>query len=148
MLRRQLNKNLHRLDLFKEELPMLNLKGKARVPSMCGGLMTILIITVMTIYSLFKLELLVSRRNPNVSTYLEEQVLSSTDRLHLKRKNLKFAWAIEGYIDKSIKDNTEFVKTYIRTETSVGGKRREFFLDYHICTEEDFKDFPPPTKDA
>ena len=62
---------------------MLNLRGKARVPSMCGGLMTVLIITVMTVYSLFKLELLVSRRNPNVSTYLEEQVLSSTDRLHL-----------------------------------------------------------------
>ena len=99
-------------------------------------------------YSIFKLDLLLSRRNPNISSFTEESIFTSEDRLDLHSSGLRFAWAIEGYIDKTLKNDTQYVKTIIRMEGKTSGKRYEKLLDYHICTEDDFKDFAEPTPDA
>ena len=103
---------------------------------------------VMLKYSGMKLEMLVSRKNPKISVYTEEFKLSSEDVLNLKDKKLRFAWTIEGFIDKKLKNDPRYVKILMRIVGRRQGKINETILDYHICTEQDFKDFAPPTLDA
>ena len=57
-------------------------------------------VIVMLLYSGIKLTMLVNRENPNVSTFKEEFVLSSNDRVNLLEAGMRFAWTFEGYSDK------------------------------------------------
>ena len=91
---------LKKVDMFELDLPTFNLKGKSKVASVCGGLVSVVIITIMLLYSGIKLTMLVNRENPNVSTFSEEFVLSSEDKLNLKEAGMLFAWTFEGYGDK------------------------------------------------
>ena len=65
---------------------------------------------VMLLYAGIKLTMLVNRENPNVSTFTEEFVLSSEDRLNLKDAGLRFAWTFEGYSDRELKNDPRYVK--------------------------------------
>ena len=102
----------------------------------------------MILYALLKFDRLISRSNPNVSTYLEQSVLTSEDSVKLKDVGIRFAFAIEGYVDGELKNDPRFVKTIVRLSGREDGKSIEKRLDYHLCTEEDFKDFAEPTLDA
>ena len=52
---------LERVDLFKINLPGFNLRGKHKVSSVYGGLLTIMILIVSLLYSGIKLEMLLYR---------------------------------------------------------------------------------------
>ena len=64
----------------------------------------------MLIYAGIKLNMLVNRKNPNVSKFTEELVLSSEDRLNLNEAGLRFAWTFEGYNDQELKMDPRYVK--------------------------------------
>lgn len=40
------------------------------------------------------------------------------------------------------------MKTIVRLSGRRDGKSHETLLDFHLCTEEDFVDWPPPTVDS
>ena len=101
---------LKRVDIFQQDLPGFNLKGKKTVSSVFGGLFSVILIIVMLLYAGIKLQMLLSRANPNVSTFKEEFVLSSEDRLNLKDAGMRFAWTFEGYSDKELKNDPRYVK--------------------------------------
>ena len=61
---------------------------------------------------------------------------------------MRFAWTIEGYSDKELKNDPRYVKFLMRMSGRHDGKSHETILDYHICSEEDLKEFAPPTLDA
>ena len=92
--------------------------------------------------------MLFNRSNPNISTFTEEYKLSSDHKLNLKEQAIRFTWTIEGYVDKELKNDPRFVKFLMRA----GGRQKseiyEKILDYHVCTEEDFKEFAQPTLDS
>ena len=139
---------LEKIDLFKKDLPNFSLKGKQQIPSVTGGVSTAIIIVVMLTFALTKLDQLLKRDNPNVSTFTEELALGSSDVINLKDTGIRFAWSIEGYSDKKIKDDPRFVKTYVRLSGRRQGESQETMLDYHRCTWEDFESFAPPSNDA
>ena len=91
-------------------MPGFNLKGKEKVSSVFGGLMTVILIIVMLLYAGIKAMMLINRENPNVSTFSEEFSLSSEDRLNLKESGMRFAWTFEGYSDKELKNDPRYVK--------------------------------------
>ena len=99
----------------------------------------------MVLYAGIKLDALINRQNPNVSTFTEELVLTSDDHANLKGSGLRFAWTIEGYGDKELKNDPRYVKPLMRMAGRKEGKIMETILDWHMCTEEDFEDFAPPT---
>ena len=79
---------------------------------------------------------------------MEEQVLTSEDRVNLNQAKLRFAWTIEGYSDRELKDDPRYVKFLMRIAGRTDGKIFEQILDFHKCTDDDFKGFAPPTPDA
>ena len=100
------------------------------------------------IYAGLKLDTLVNRENPNVSTFIEEFALGSDDKVNLKNVGMRFAWTFEGYSDKELKNDPRYVKQLVRMSGRTAGKSEEIILSFHVCTEEDLKYFAPPTADA
>ena len=136
------------LDLFKQRLPTFNIRGRTHVPSIAGGLLSFIIFFVMLMYATLKLIQMLSRANPTVSSYLQSGVLDSTNVVNFKEKNLRFAFGVEGFLDKELKDDPKYVKSIVRFITRVDGVNEERFVDYHKCTASDFEDFAPPSADS
>ena len=90
---------LRGVDIFKRPVPTLNLNGKTKIPTIYGSCISILMLLVLFVYADFKLRILISRQNPQVTSSVEESVLTSQDKVNLKRSGLRFAWTIEGYVD-------------------------------------------------
>ena len=90
---------LRSVDIFKQPVPTLNLNGKTKIPTIYGSCISILLLLVLFVYADFKLRILISRQNPQVTSSVEESVLTSQDKVNLKRSGLRFAWTIEGYVD-------------------------------------------------
>ena len=139
---------LKRIDAFKIDLPTFQLNGKQQVASIYGGILTILMLGLMLWYAGLKLEMLITRANPTVSTFKEEFVLTSEDRLNLKDAGMYFAWTWEGYNDKKLKDDPRYVKQLVRLSGRRQGKLKETILNYHKCTWEELEQFPDPTLDS
>ena len=51
---------------------MFNINGKTRIPTLCGGFVTIGIIFLLIVYAIIKLDMLLSKSNPNISSFMEE----------------------------------------------------------------------------
>ena len=67
-----LQRVFHSVDFFTKDMPQLNLRGETKVPTVFGGLLTIVFFTIIFLYSTMKLQMMVSRANPNISTFTEE----------------------------------------------------------------------------
>ena len=98
------------MDIFQKDLPGFNLKGKEKVSTVFGGLITVILIIIMLLYGGIKLKHLVDRANPNVSTFVKEFNLTSEDTLKLKESDMRFAWTFEGFTDKELKNDPRYVK--------------------------------------
>ena len=62
---------------------------------------------------------------------------------------MPFAWAIEGYLDKELKNDPRYVKTILQVKGSNNGREYSHQIDdYHECTEEELAEFVSPTESA
>ena len=75
-------------------------------------------------------------------------MLTSDDKLNLKDAGMRFAWSIEHYTNKKLLNDPRYVKILMRMSGRRNGELQETILDYHLCTDEDFESFAPPTLDA
>ena len=122
-LQKPSEKLLEHLDFFKQPIPTLNLDGKARTSTLIGTFISFSMLMVLAVYADYKLAILISRKNPIVSFFVEEQALTSEFRLNLRDSGLRFAWTIEGYIDETKKVDPRYVKYLVRTTGAKDGKR-------------------------
>ena len=94
-----LRNTIQTLDIFKKPLPMFNLHGQRAVASMCGACATIVIMAVILLYATHKFIWLMSRENPQISSFLKQGVMDSSNSVNFRDKNIKFAFGIEGFLD-------------------------------------------------
>ena len=81
-------------------MPGFYLRGKPKISSSIGGLLTLVMIGVLLLYATVKAKELLSRSNPNISSFEEEMVLGSEDTVNLDEAGIRFAWSFEGYVDR------------------------------------------------
>ena len=67
----------------------------------------------------------------------EEDGVSVSNKLNMKEKGFRFAWAFEGSWDRDLKDDPRYVKQYVRVAGRKAGKSFATLLDYHICTDDE-----------
>ena len=116
-----LSKTLDTLDQFKREMPTFNLQGRTAVSSLAGGVMTVVIFSVMMLYALVKFAHLMSNHNPNISSHRQPDYFDSSEIFDLKEHNLRFAFNVEGYFDRQVKDDPTYVKYLVRIWGKKGG---------------------------
>ena len=89
-----------------------------------------------------------SRANPLVSSFLKQSVFDSNNVLNFRDNNIRFAFAVEGFFDKELKDDSHFVKGFARFWGYKDGKSYERLFPYRKCSEKDYAEFAPPTPEA
>ena len=89
-----------------------------------------------------------ARGNPQILEVKEDDGVSISNKLNMKEKGFRFAWAFEGSWDRDLKDDPRYVKQYVRVAGRKAGKSFATLLDFHKCTEEELAEFPNPTADT
>ena len=124
------------------------MRGRRTVPTICGAITTFVIVIVGLLYATTKFVQLMSRANPLVSSFMKSSVLDASNVLNFREKGSRFAFGVEGFLDKELKDDSRYVKTMVRVVGNKNGKSYERILSYKKCTAEDFEEFAPPTSEA
>ena len=106
--------------------------------SIPGCVVSFLIFCMIFLYGTHKLGQLISKSNPNVSSYVEKSIFTSDDILNLKENGIRIAFGFEGYLDGEFKDDPRYVKHLVRMWGKSQGKKFETLLPYHRCTEDDY----------
>ena len=97
-------------------------------------------------YGLLKMIHLLDKANPNVTVVNDKDVYDFNDILNLDEINFRFAWSIEGYHSREMINNPKYVKYLVRKVGRKDGESFEKVMDYHICTEDDWAEFTPPSR--
>ena len=105
--------------------------------------MSLIITLVVICYGLTKSTHLQSVRGATISTYEEKANSSPDNGLNINDRNLRFAFAFEGYLDRKIKNDPRYVKWIFRQSYKKDNKWSERILPYHECTEQDYAEFYP-----
>lgn len=135
-----LNDVLEKFDFFPRALPTFNIKGRDAVPSSIGGLLSLVLTMILSIYGIAKLNTLINRSAPIVANYTDQGAVSEYERLNLLDAGLTFAFGIEGFIDKELKNDPRYVRMLTRLyRFNDEGDVEETFVPHHICTPEDYK---------
>ena len=134
---------LERFDIFGKPLPGFNIKGRQQVNTMFGGASRLLLLMIVMLYAATKLIHLMSKANPNVSSYIREGSFTEEDILNLNQMNFKIAFAVEGFVTKDLKYDPRYVKWIFRMYGKKNDEQFERILNHHICTDEDYAEFSP-----
>ena len=58
------------------------------------------VVMVVLLYATIKLKHLLTRHNPQITQYVDVGALDSSYKLNFRDKGIKFAFGVEGFIDK------------------------------------------------
>ena len=122
--------------------------GRTKIPTITGGLMSFFICILMIVYSLTKLLQLMRRHNPQIASFEEGGILDNSLEFNFKDQSWRFAFAIEGFMDRQTKEDPRYVKGLARLLWKRKGVLGETNIPYHNCTPEELDEFPPPVKDS
>ena len=59
----------------------------------------------------------------------------------MNERNVRIAFAFEGFRDKELKDDPRYVRWIFRQYYKSGGEEKERLLSHHKCTDEDYAQF-------
>ena len=102
------------LDMFSRDLPSFNLRGQNKVASTTGAIISFVILFILFLYGAVKMTQLASRSNPNITSFVQQNYFDGTNVVNFKERGLRFAFGIEGQLDKALKDDKRYVKWLVR----------------------------------
>ena len=145
-----LRNGFHVLDLFQQQLPGFNVRGRSTIPSLAGVICSLLIMVVTLLYAGIKFAIMINRENPQISSYMERYVIPPDEEFYFKKNGFYFAFGVEGYHDGLPRDDPRYVKTFLRLFGRNNGEEYEHILPFRKCHTGDFvnMEFPIPASAA
>ena len=140
--------SLAALDLFSQPVPSFNIRGRTKIPTLLGSILSGIVILVMLFYGANKYIQLLQRSNPTISSYIERNAITKYDEVNVRDVGLRFAFGFEGKLDQRLKDDPKYVKMLVRTVSRVDGVEHEKIFPYRKCQPSDYDDFSPPSETA
>jgi len=138
---------LDTFDSFAGEMPKFNIEGKKRVGTCFGFILTLILIMLMTGYTLIRGYFFVRASRPSISSYTSYNARGADDRVHLLEHGFHIAFAVEridGEDNKIPIDDPNFVEWVPHIQVWRADKtRRTIPLPYHKCDETDYSGFHP-----
>ena len=111
---KMLRNGFYRLDLFQQPLPGFNVRGHSTIPSLAGVICSLLIMLVTLLYAGLKFNHLITRHNPQITTYVERNAIPPNEEFRFLNNGFFFAFGVEGYIDGLPRDDPQYVKMFLR----------------------------------
>ena len=91
---------LLQLDLLSAPVPKFNIKGETSVKTYCGGLVSIIITIATTYFALHRFNILMNKKNPLISTYTDQSLISHADTFSVGEKSkygFQMAFGLRNY---------------------------------------------------
>ena len=95
-----LTNRLASLDLFSRPVPGFNIRGRTKITSLLGSIISGIVVLVIMLYATNKFIHLLKRSNPTISSYVERDAVTKHDALNVRDAGLRFAFGIEGWNDR------------------------------------------------
>ena len=87
------------MDIFGVDLPTFNIKGKSKVRTVTGGILSFFVGVIFVIYGSLKFSHLMEKYNPSISEVIKQNFYNSDTRLNPHDIGFRLAFAVEGYVD-------------------------------------------------
>ena len=87
----------HNLDNFGSPVPAFNVKGKSKVTTIIGGLLTAMILTLTLAYAVQKLFAVFERTDPTINENIEANYYSKENGLNINESKMHFAMSYYNY---------------------------------------------------
>ena len=143
-----MDNTLDAIDCFKKPMPTFNMRGRESIPSYAGCLLSFAIACIMVVYASIKFSHLMTKHNPQISTFTVEGAIDPEDKFNFRDNGLKFAFGIEGFIDQELKEDSRYVKYFARLYGFKDGVTYEKFIPVHHCTSEELDEFATPVSES
>ena len=95
-------------------MPNFNLRGKSRISSIVGSILSALVFLIVIFYGANRLSLLIERRNPTISSFVQRDAVTKYDELNLRDAGLRFAFGVENFLDQKLRNDPAYVKWILR----------------------------------
>jgi hypothetical protein len=139
------------IDIFGVATPNLNFRKKEAVTSVTGMFMTILVYFIFFLYAAIKIMVLVKKANPAITMTEVPNGINAEYVVNFKERGFKIAWSAESYLSgDDIMRDPSMLNWEVKLVNMIGGSenRKEFFMGFHRCTDEDYAEFYEPNIDA
>ena len=137
-------KTLAILDFFPQPIPSFHIRGRTKVTSLLGSICGSIFLLILLFYAANMFTHLVSKSNPSISVYTDRGAITSYDSLNVRDAGMRFAFGVEGWLDRELKDDQRYVKMLVRQFGRLDGKKYERILPHRKCRPEDYEEFAPP----
>ena len=104
--------------------------------------MSILTAYVVFLFAVLKTKQMVTKHNPVITSYVEEDVYDSEDRYDLSDPEFMIAFMVENEYTKTLINDPRFIKwKVVHYEFEDNQLKSWRFLDTHLCNEQDYAKF-------
>ena len=133
---------LKKVDMFAAKLPMFNIEGKQAVSTSIGGLLSLIILSVTFMFAIMKIQDLLMRKNPNITTFVDPNAFTQADTFNTGEEGFQIAVALNNY-GKDAVEQARYIKFVARKMIQNGDDWTVTYYPLHPCTDEDFAKFHP-----
>ena len=139
-----LSANLKKWDIFPMQVPSMNLKGQDSIKTITGGLVSMLVISIVMLFAFLKLSHLLERKNPTINTLVDSDEGADAE-FDTSSNGFQFAFALAD-INKEPLEDAKYLKWFARVRKRNNGKDSFRLVATYKCTERDYMKFYPPQK--
>ena len=141
---------LQQVDTFGKDLPTFNINGQKSIKTSVGGCVTLLIMTTMLLFSLNRIERMVTYSNPNVNSYvLENELHGLAYNLISSEEKFAMAFALENSVtEEPLVDHTIFKWFATYKEKRNGNVVEQREVPMRVCTAKDMEKFELKSKNV
>ena len=134
---------LKKVDIFDAAMPTFNLNGEKSVRTVCGGVITIVILCITFLFSSTKFEQMLRRQNPTVNNYLRKDEFAGDERLSLTESNFMMAFTLEHFISGETLDDPRYLKWVAWVRFAKDGEIRSREVPVFPCRDGDYAKLYP-----
>ena len=130
-------------DLFRKEVPRFHVEGRQNIGTGLGCCLSVLLVTLLAVFTGFRSVVLVSGARPNISSFTVKDERKGNQLVDLDQKQFKVAFSVQKLDgdNKNPINDPDFVEWYAFFAEDEKEKRHYTLVMTHKCTEEDYSEF-------
>ena len=113
-----------------------------------GGIISILVRTIVLLFAAQKLSQLLRRTNPDVSAVLFREEFSDKEIFDINAEGFRLAFTVENYNTNENKVDPRYLKWFVQHTYVIDGVSTAREIPYHKCTAEDMAQFHPGSEQS
>lgn len=99
-------------DSFSMEVPSFNIRGETRVRTLCGSIVTFIILALTISFAVHTSLELVEPQNPSISEVTTPNYFGNDDQIRLDEVNFKMAFSFYDFSGHKVLNDTRYIQWF------------------------------------